>query len=69
VSPGVFYRADIAAMDMTLEHIYNKTCAECDRPALTFDKDNRALCPQHALTFIMAQPVDGELLPASVSAA
>jgi hypothetical protein len=56
-------------MDTTPEHIYNKTCAECDRPALTFDKNNRALCSRHALSFIMALPVEDELPVSSFVAA
>lgn len=64
-----FAVADITTMDTTPEHIYNKTCAECDLPALTFDKNNRALCPRHALSFIMALPVEDELPVSSVVAA
>jgi hypothetical protein len=47
---------------ITAEHIYHKTCDECDRPALTFDRDNGAFCPKHATTIIRAEPVKDELL-------
>jgi hypothetical protein len=51
---------DDAGMTITAEHIYHRTCEECDRPALTFDRDDRALCPTHAKTIVKAQPVKDE---------
>ncbi|HSJ71234.1 MAG TPA: hypothetical protein VLA29_06275 [Acidimicrobiia bacterium] len=32
--------------------IYRQTCAKCDRPALTFDAKDQALCPRHATSFV-----------------
>jgi len=48
-------------MTITAEHIYNKICEKCDRPALTFDRKNRAMCPLHARIFVRAQPVANEI--------
>jgi hypothetical protein len=48
-------------MTVTAEHIYNKICEKCDRPALTFDRKNRAMCPRHARIFVRAQPVANEI--------
>ena len=48
-------------MPITAEHIYNKICEECDRPALTFDRNNRAMCPRHASVLVRAQPVKDEI--------
>jgi hypothetical protein len=53
--------ADIHSMSVTAEHIYHKTCEKCDRPALTFDRDKRAMCPKHAAAIVRADPVMGEL--------
>lgn len=53
--------ADNADMSTTNEHIYSKTCDECDRPALTFDRDDRALCPSHSRTIVKARPVKFEI--------
>ena len=52
---------DDASMIVTADHIYNKLCDECDRPALTFDRDNRAFCPTHASSIVRAQPVENEI--------
>jgi hypothetical protein len=53
---------DGAGMTITAEHIFHKTCNMCERPALTFDRDNRAFCPQHAAIFlVMAKPVEHEI--------
>ncbi len=48
-------------MTITAEHIYNKICEKCDRPALTFDRSNRAMCPRHASVLVRAQPVKDEI--------
>jgi hypothetical protein len=34
------------------EPIYRKTCADCDRPALTLDHAGDAYCGEHADVFI-----------------
>ena len=54
---------DVDSVDMTItaDHIYSKTCALCNRPALTFDRDNRAMCPEHATAIVRAIPVKDEL--------
>jgi hypothetical protein len=54
--------ADSNGVTITAEHIYNKICDKCDRPALTFDRDHRAMCPKHAAVIIRAEPVRDELL-------
>ena len=54
-------RADVVPMTITAEHIYNKICDSCDRPALTFDCDDHAFCPTHAKTIVRALPVEDEL--------
>ncbi|MEE8456644.1 MAG: hypothetical protein V3S28_01215 [Acidimicrobiia bacterium] len=48
-------------MNQPAEHIYAKTCAKCERPALTFDEEDRALCPRHATIFIMIPRVEPNL--------
>ncbi len=57
--------SDDVCMNKPEEHIYSKTCEKCERPALTFDEEDRALCPRHATIFIMVprveQNVDGDL--------
>jgi hypothetical protein len=40
-------------MTITIDRIWNKTCNMCDRPASTFDRDNRAFCPKHATIFLV----------------
>lgn len=35
--------------------IYLQTCADCGRPALTFDDQDHALCAEHAGVFIPAR--------------
>jgi hypothetical protein len=61
-------RTDAVPMTITADHIYNKTCDKCDRPALTFDRDNHAFCPTHAEKIVRAQPVNGEVpVPARLS--
>jgi len=58
---------DTSIMTTTTEHINDKTCTMCDRPALTLDRDNRAFCPLHATIFLLiARPVDTEV-PAATS--
>jgi hypothetical protein len=52
---------DDACMTVTAEHIYNKACDECERPALTFDRDHRAFCPTHASSIVRADPVENEI--------
>ncbi len=42
------------------EHIYLKTCSECELPALTFDERGHALCGHHATVFIAAVSVKRE---------
>ncbi|MGI9585076.1 MAG: hypothetical protein ACR2N7_05745 [Acidimicrobiia bacterium] len=41
----------------TTEPIFRMTCSQCERPALTFDEDHRALCSSHAKIFITARRV------------
>lgn len=45
--------AETLTMDQA-EHIFDKTCRQCDLPALTFDNTGDALCVQHATVFIAA---------------
>jgi hypothetical protein len=61
VSRQMCVTADISHMTITAEHIYNKICEDCDRPALTFDRDNRARCSKHASILVRAQPVKDEI--------
>jgi hypothetical protein len=44
----------------TAQHIYQHTCHNCQRPALTFDRDDATLCGDHAQTFIAAPRVEIE---------
>ena len=61
-------RTDAVPMTITADHIYNKVCAKCDRPALTFDRDDQAFCPTHAESIVRAQPVKDEVpVPARLS--
>jgi len=46
--------ADALGMDQP-GPIYNKTCQQCDLPALTFDENGDALCVRHANVFIAAE--------------
>jgi hypothetical protein len=39
---------------METDRIFRRTCAMCERPALTFDHDGRPMCPKHASVFITA---------------
>jgi hypothetical protein len=67
VSQGEIVNVDTSIMTTTTDRIYNKACNMCDRPASTFDRDNRAFCPQHASIFLVrAQPVEKEV-PAATS--
>ena len=50
---------DDVGMETTL-HIYQQTCHECQRPALTFDKNGETLCGDHAEEFIAAPRVEIE---------
>ncbi len=56
--------SDDVSMNQSTEHIYAKTCKKCERPALTFDEEDRPLCPRHATIFIMVprtdQNIDGD---------
>jgi hypothetical protein len=53
---------DTSIMTITTDHIYTKTCNMCDRPALTFDRDNRAFCPRHATIFLVIdRPVEDKI--------
>jgi hypothetical protein len=53
--------SDDVDMNQPAEHIYAKTCAKCERHALTFDEEDRALCPRHATIFIMIPRVEPNL--------
>lgn len=53
--------SDDVDMNQPAEHIYTKTCAKCERPALTFDEKDRALCPRHATIFIMIPRIEQDL--------
>jgi hypothetical protein len=48
-------------MTITPEHIYKKICVKCERPGLTFNRNNEAMCPKHAATLVRAEPVEDEL--------
>jgi hypothetical protein len=62
VSQGEAVNVDTSIMTITIDRIWNKTCNMCDRPASTFDRDNRAFCPRHATIFlVIARPVDDEV--------
>ena len=45
------------AVMTTTERIFRKTCLRCDRPALTFDDQDRPLCSRHATIFLTAERV------------
>jgi len=53
---GTRLRVDDRGMDTT-EPIYRMTCFRCERPALTFDEQERALCSRHATIFLTATRV------------
>ena len=53
--------SDDVIMNQPTERIYAKTCAKCERHALTFDEEDRALCPRHATIFIMIPRVEQDL--------
>lgn len=53
--------SDDVDMNPSIERIYAKTCAKCERPALTFDEEDRAFCPRHATIFIMVPRVEQDL--------
>lgn len=38
----------------TTDPLYQETCFRCERPALTFDAQYRALCGRHATIFVTA---------------
>jgi hypothetical protein len=48
---------DDGVMETTL-HIYQHTCDKCDRPALTFDENDVALCGRHATIFFAVHRVE-----------
>lgn len=48
--------ADDLPMEST-EAIFRQLCFRCERPALTFDEQQRALCSRHARIFIAAKRV------------
>jgi len=39
-------------------HLGQATCYKCDRPPLTFDHQDRALCARHATIFLVAGRID-----------
>lgn len=41
-------------MEVKQEPIYRRICIECHRPALTFDRDNKPMCAEHATVFVGA---------------
>jgi hypothetical protein len=49
--------AILCLMDST-DRIFRHTCARCELPALTFDEQDRALCPRHATIFIAAPRIE-----------
>jgi len=53
-------------------HIYQHTCHECDRPALTFNEGGDPGCSRHATIFIAVHRVeakdDEHLIPVVVEA-
>lgn len=53
----------------TTEPIYRKTCATCDRPALTLDHSGIPKCAGHAETFIASDGVSVELGETGLSVA
>ncbi len=53
--------SDDVDMNQPTERIYAKTCTKCERPALTFDEEDRAFCPRHATIFIMIPRIDQDL--------
>ena len=48
---------DALVMD-TDDPIYRETCFRCERPALTFDEQDRPLCGRHATIFLAALRAD-----------
>jgi hypothetical protein len=62
---------DDGGMEETLP-IYQHTCHECNRPALTFDENEQPLCGRHATIFIAVSRVetkdDEHLIPVIVEA-
>lgn len=44
---------DTFIMNVATDNIHTRSCNMCDRPALTFDRDNRAFCAQHATIFLV----------------
>jgi hypothetical protein len=57
----------LQSMTTTTVRIYNKACNMCDRPALTFDRDNRPFCPQHASIFLVRAGPFKSGVPAATS--
>jgi len=45
-------------MTVIATHLAQKTCYRCERPPLTFDAQERALCARHATIFLVAGRVD-----------
>jgi hypothetical protein len=41
-------------MNVIATHLEQETCYRCDRPPLTFDAQDRALCARHATIFLAA---------------
>jgi hypothetical protein len=39
------------------ERIFRHTCSQCQRPALTFDEQDRPMCSRHAIVFVAAPRV------------
>lgn len=49
-------QTDHSCMEST-DRIFRQSCFRCERPALTFDEHDRALCSRHATIFITASRV------------
>ena len=41
-------------MDAVATHLEQDACYRCDRPPITFDGQDRALCARHATIFLTA---------------
>ena len=52
-------------MTVIATHLDQATCYKCDRPPLTFDEQDRALCARHATIFLVAGRIDLEKAPVS----
>jgi hypothetical protein len=54
---GLRDSSDNLEMDST-GRIFRNTCVRCERPALTFDDQGRALCSRHATIFIAVPRIE-----------